>query len=231
VLCNKFAGCNGFTFPSGLGLGSKKKGSGCLKRCGRKEYGGLGKGKHDYWQKVDKSMPKRYTPGQEKRKKILKKVIKKVVVNPKVVKAKNPKKEAKKLVDKVVPKAIKETGASKKTIKKDVKKAEKQVNKLVAPAGKRGLVANQQQTQTKNGKKRIRKRSGAGKWAKHGCKVTANWANAHITWCPWGSWGKWDGKKPKLTVTARHAHGEQLLGSTSDGTGEYDEESSEDGDY
>lgn len=203
-LCDKYTGCTGFTFPSGKG--KTDKGSGCLKRCGRKEFGGKGKGKHSYWGKVDPSMPKRKTPRQKKLKQIMKRAVRRVAVEPKVVNAKNPANKAKKLVKKVVKKIAKVMAAKPKEVKKLVKKAEKQVIDKVAPAGKRGLVANQQQTQTKNGKKRTRKRSGAGKWAKHGCKVTQQWANAHIEWCPWGSWGNWDKKALKAEAHEAQLH-------------------------
>merc|ERR1712070_65546 len=84
-----------------------------------------------------------------------------------------------------------------KALERAVKKGVKKVEQKVAPAGKRGLVANQQQIQKRGGRQRVRKRQGAGKWAKHGCKVTQDWANAHINWCPWGSWAGWT-KKAKL---------------------------------
>lgn len=134
----------------------------------------VGKGKHDYWRKVTgkKDLPPRKTPRQKAIKKLVKKVAKKVAKGPKVANAKNPKKEAKKLVKKILPKVLQKAAVPKKDVKKLIKKAKQVVKKKTAPAGKRGLVANQEQTQNKGGRKRKRKRQGAGKWAKHGCKVT-----------------------------------------------------------
>jgi len=203
--CDKYSGCTGYTFKEK----SKGTGSGCLKRCGRREFGGKGKGKHDYWRKVTgkKDLPPRKTPRQKAIKKLVKKVAKKVAKDPKVANAKNPKKEAKKLVKKILPKVLQKAAVPKKDVKKLIKKAKQVVKKKTAPAGKRGLVANQEQTQNKGGRKRKRKRQGAGKWAKHGCKVTQDWANAHINWCPWASWTDWS-KKAKLRGI--NAQAEQL---------------------
>ena len=117
-------------------------------------------------------MPPRKTPRQKAIKKLVKKVAKKVAKDPKVANAKNPKKKAKKLVKKILPKVLQKAAVPKKDVKKLIKKAKQVVKKKTAPAGKRGLVANQEQTQNKGGRKRKRKRQGAGKWAKHGCKVT-----------------------------------------------------------
>jgi len=208
ALCNKFQGCTGFTFPSGLG--KTDKGSGCLKRCGRKEFGGKGKGKHDYWQKVDKSMPKRKTPAQKQIKPTINRVVRQCANDPKVARAKKPVDEAAKCAKLLCKKALADMGLADKAVEKGVKQCVEAVKKRVAPAGKRGLVANQQQTQSKDGKNRVRKRSGAGKWAKHGCKVTQQWANAHIAWCPWGNWGNWGGKKGK-DLKAGDGHGQELL--------------------
>ena len=93
-------------------------------------------------------------------------------MDPNVARAKKPVKKALKVVKKVVPAVAQKAGVQKKNVPKLVKMAKKIVKKLVAPAGKRGLVANQVQNQKKGGRQRQRKRQGAGKWAKHGCKVT-----------------------------------------------------------
>merc|ERR1712224_241848 len=41
--------CTGFSFEHGAAVGT-----GCLKKCGTKEFGGFGKDTHDYWVKRDK---------------------------------------------------------------------------------------------------------------------------------------------------------------------------------
>ena len=167
---HRYSGCSGYTFAAK----SKGVGSGCLKRCGRREFGGKGKGKHDYWRKQtgQKDLPPRPTPRKKAIKKLVKKVAKRIAKDPKVANAKKPAKEAKKLVKKILPRVLQKAAVRKKDIKKLIKKAKKVVKKKTAPAGKRGLVANQQQTQNKGGKQCKRKRQGAGKWAKHGCKIT-----------------------------------------------------------
>merc|ERR1712070_1093627 len=42
--CLKHKSCTGFSFTHG-----KSHGSGCLKKCGSREFGGYGRGSHDYW--------------------------------------------------------------------------------------------------------------------------------------------------------------------------------------
>jgi len=46
LMCNYQKSCTGFTFKSGKG--------GCLKRCGKKEFGGYLKSSYDYWAKGKK---------------------------------------------------------------------------------------------------------------------------------------------------------------------------------
>lgn len=202
AICDKYSGCSGYTFKKVDGA----KGSGCLKRCGRREYGGQGKGEHDYWRKQTgkKDLPPRETPRKKAIEDTVKKVAKRIAVDPNVARAKKPVKKALKVVKKVVPAVAQKAGVQKKNVPKLVKMAKKIVKKLVAPAGKRGLVANQVQNQKKGGRQRQRKRQGAGKWAKHGCKVTQDWANAHINWCPWAAWSDWS-KKAKLKDVKPHA--------------------------
>ena len=39
--------------------------------------------------------------------------------------------------------------------------------------------------------KRARQRQGEGHGTVKGCKVTKDWANTHLDWCPWGEWNSW----------------------------------------